>query len=438
MGNERDFATSYDAGEGWDGDSAGTATEIPRASDIATGKASTTTTTTTVETPPVRQTPDDDRIPDDDDDPDPGDTDDTEDGDEPEGTTTDDRVPDDETDEERQAREDADKKPKKRRSWKEEVRHRSEVRFRLSEERRLEEAARAKTREERQKLERELEDLRRQRAAAPTPTTPDATAAAAKADDIGEEPTWEKWVDQDGKSPDEFHRAHSAWMRKSIAAERDAKLAAAIDEAKAAGKAEAARELEVQRTQEREAAIEQDFITRRDDFFAKNPGIQELADKTIGDLKSEYLSMIITRHPAGMELYGYLANHPRQAQYFAEKIEPLLTQPFVTAIRRAESPVPLVSHLVQNPAEVRRIASLPPADALMALGTLVATLRPAGVTAPASQRPSAPVTNAAPPLRPVAGVRSGGDRKPDDKHPDQWTPADLERMRKDRQKVARR
>jgi hypothetical protein len=401
--------TPYATDSGWEGDSAG---EV-RASDEVRQEDRGTTTPTPPVTPPagVMDVADDDVVPGYE--APPADTDDDDPPEEP---------PADETDDEREAREAGEsKRQSKKRTWAE----------RQAEERRRV----AKIKDERVREERLLADLRRQRTELAATPAPDPKAAAAAVAPVGpdKEPSWEEYEDA-GKSLSEFFRDMRAWDN----AQSDAKITKAIDEARKAGREETVKELETRRAADREDKIASEFISRRDDYFAKNPGLLELGQRTIGDLQSPFLNTVVARHPAGMELYHYLAQHPTQARAFQEIVEPHLTQPFITAVRRAQNPVPLITHLVNNPAEAERISALQPADALFELGELVVTLRSNGAKPNASPRPAPAVTRAAPPLRQVAGRHSGPADDDDEKHPDEWSPADLERMRLKRNKQPRR
>lgn len=423
-----ELATAYDAGEGWEGDSAGSDL---RASDTAvadktpaktpTPPPATPDKTGKAGDPPELDVDDDDVLPDDE--REPQHAEDDEDEEPGEG----------ETDEEREAREaeergDTDRKPRKKETWKERQRRIATERANLSREtREMQERhdtlARAtqELEERHNKLRADLDTLEKQR----EKRGEEAPAAVAA---LGDEPTWEKY-DADGKSLDEFHRDHAAWMRKSIAAELDAKLSSEIEKARKAGEESTVKRLEEKQRADRELAIHNEFVERRDKYFAEHPGVFELGSRTIGDLNSRFLNTVVVRHPAGMKLYEYLARHPRQAEYFRDRIEPMITQPIIDVVRRSDDPTRLVAYFVSKPEEVRRLAALSPADALIALGELNASLRTSGVQ-PATSRSSAPlVTRAAPPLRSVAGRHSGrAERDDDEKHPDEWTPADAARI----------
>jgi hypothetical protein len=432
----RELIESYDAGDGWDGDSAGTDLRGSEVAKTETPKPPVTRPTraaTAVETPPAETET-------------PAETDDDLGEDDPADVEDDEAPGENETDSERQAREqrNADRqqardeqgrftKGKRSRSWHEEQRRRAAERFRLSEARRQEETELARIRGERERLERELAELRAK------PTTEKPAEKPAKTDADDPEPDYEQYVEA-GK-PEAFHKDHADWLRRTLFKERDEKLSAAIEEAKKAGKEEAAKELETRQAEAREQQLQQEFLTRRDAYFEKNPKVAKLGQQTIPDLRSAFLNTIVVRHPNGMQLYEYLARHPRQAYYFAEHLEPKMTQPFMTALRRADNPALLIGYLAQHPGEVDRLSGLPPADALLALGELNVTLRTAGESdTPTSRRPAPSVTNAAPPLRSVAGRSSGGGGSGTwrDKHPDEWTPADREQQRKDRLAARRR
>jgi hypothetical protein len=431
----QNFGASYDVGDGWEGDSGG---DEFRGADVKPDKserpASTTTPVARTETParapkgpsdapppPKLDVAEDDRIPDDDD----------EDAEQHAVEDEDEEQGEGDTDEERAERERVERESRRggKETWKERQRRIARERAELSEARRRDEELATKARQtvteletRKQTLERELADLQKQREKRGDPE-PEAVAAA------GDEPDWQKYEDE-GKTLNEFLRDHAAWLRKAVAAERDAKLTAAIEEARTAGQKEATEALQKQQRAERESQIRNEFVSRRDKYFEDNPGLYELGTRTIGDLNSPFLNTVVVRHPQGMKLYHYLAEHPRQARYFRDQIEPMMTQPFVDAIRQAEDPTPLITFLTTKPHEVRRLAALPPADALLALGELNVTLRPAGEHSATSRPVAPPVTRAAPPLRSVAGRQSRPVSRDDDEGSmDDMTPAQWEKRR---------
>ncbi|MBA3578940.1 MAG: hypothetical protein H0W42_03045 [Gemmatimonadaceae bacterium] len=413
MRSDLDIATPYVAEGGWEGDSAG---ELGRAE--------------TERTPAVEPgvATDDDVAEELEPDVEDADADEADEDGDSEGAAKDtDDVPDPEE-------ADESKRQGKKRTWA--ARQAEEKRrvARIKTERETEERTLTETRRQHEALKREIATLQTEReqrkAPAPEPIV------------VGEAPDWDTYQ-KDNKEFDEFMRDYTQWSKQSsladkqsVLAEATAKTSELLDQAREAGRTEAVKQLEERQSKEREQAIILEFQARRDDYFEKNPGVLDRGLETLKNLTSNTLTTIVQRHPNGMLLYDYLAHHPKQATAFQERIEPILTLPMMAAIKRSENPSTIVAYMTRNPAEVKRIADLPPADALMALGELNVTLRTGGVPQDASSRSAPRMTNAAPPLRHVAGRQLGTSDDRDEKHPDEWTQADWDRMRK--KKPARR
>lgn len=253
----------------------------------------------------------------------------------------------------------------------------------------------------------ELEALTREREARAREATPPAPPATPPTPPPAEDkPTWAAY-EAEGKSWDEYADARDAWHEQRL------------DRTRAQIREEAIAELQQQLASEQARAAEASVLRVYHDKLAQlkaaRPSFAEEAQEALGDVpQTPFLRDVVTRHPAGVEVYAYLVDHPDEARLLAD-LTPEATHAMMDAVSELADPTPLLAYWAERPDEFRRIRALPGRQALLALGALVASFqgpRTPGVnTGPPA--PSAALTTAPPPIRPVAGTRAvGSERRP--------------------------
>ena len=202
---------------------------------------------------------------------------------------------------------------------------------------------------------------------------------------------------EQGKEWDEFEKDQKAWFRSQLTRTR-ADAAHVVQQER--------QRLEERVLQERHAArdeaIRGQYSERLSAAHVKHPDFEALASNLDDIDASPGMMGLFMLHPQGPELLYHLAQHPDEARVLAAP--GALSEPILELARSSEDPTPLLSHLAQHEADLRKIAGLPPAHAYVALARLLARLEGAhGSPSRAS------VSQATPPIRPVGGgSRSAG------------------------------
>jgi hypothetical protein len=221
--------------------------------------------------------------------------------------------------------------------------------------------------------------------------------AEQAAKDAPKKPTWAQFS-EDGKTWDEYQDARDEWVRGEAKADAKRELETAQKTERERREADAART-----RGEQEARAHAERIAKARE---SHPDFDEVLE-SLGELdehgepvtpQTPFLRDVVVKHEQGQEILYYFGKHPEHCAALASLP---LTNSMMTAVRETESPTALLSWLATNPKDVRRIANLSPASALVALGRVTAQLDGAKTGSP----PAASVTRAKPPIRPVGGSR---------------------------------
>jgi hypothetical protein len=250
--------------------------------------------------------------------------------------------------------------------------------------------------------EREREQKRAARTEPAKPAAdkvPDTPAEAAKLEVADGQPDWDQY-EEAGKTFSEYQKDLRKFFREE-----------AVREARLAAKSEVTSLLATNREQDlanREAAAED---ARRDAAVAKYPDWAEKIAENLSDVEqTPFMTTVVRRHPAGMDLLYQLAENPAEAKILATLP---MTRPMMDVVKESPDPAPILLYFARHPEEHDRIAHLDPPRQLLALGRLSATLSPDEGAKTGSPSPAPPVTSAKPPIRPVGATRSTGGSKDD-------------------------
>jgi hypothetical protein len=261
-------------------------------------------------------------------------------------------------------------------------------------------------------IERSIAARKAELAALESGETERATARAAKTEtkplepepvSADDEPDWDTY-EAEGKSFTEFQKAHSRWLRETVSAEATARANKTADERVAQERARA-----------EEVAIRARFDARLEQMIEAHPDFEELA-KSLDDVDGEtvretpFIKAVVFNHPKGAEFLYHLASYPNEALILSSLP---MTRPIMDAVKASSDPTALLSFFAQNQEEHARIAGLPPASALLALGRLTAELSVSGAKN-GSPAQTPPITTAKPPIRPIGTTRSAGASRGDD------------------------
>lgn len=232
-----------------------------------------------------------------------------------------------------------------------------------------------------------LDALKREKETIAKPAEGEAKPKPTTDDEI---PVWSKWEEDDKGTFDEFLAARDAALLKK-----------------------AKQELEQAQESERRVAATRQFAEahakRIDKIQTEHPDFLEKVKTNLADVPSSPLvDLVVQHHENGPELLYHFANNPDEARV-AATLRP--SRPIADAIMHSDAPVELFSYFAQNPAECERLSKLHPASALVALGELKVQLKGAKNGSP-STVPT--VSNAKPPIRPVASAHKPTSKAPDD------------------------
>ena len=270
----------------------------------------------------------------------------------------------------------------------------------------------------RRAFDTEEADRQRRRATVKVETdTPATPAEAAKVDPADGEPDWDNY-EEAGKTFSQYQKDHSAWLRKVMTAEADARAERKAGEILSAERERMMAVADVARQEARLDAIK-----------AKKPDFEERVAANLDDVpQTPFMAAVVRNHAAGYELLDYLADHPAEAQILATF---QWTRPMMDAVKASPDPTPLLSYWANHPQAQARVAHLEPVPALMALGRLAAELSGPGANT-GSPRQTPPVTAAKPPIRPLGATRSATDASRDEDEPEfgpAYVKRELERQR---------
>ena len=256
----------------------------------------------------------------------------------------------------------------------------------------------------RRAFEAEEADRERKRYARPAPEkadekVPDSPAEAAKLDLAEGQPDWDEYEAR-GETFSKYQKDLSAFYK-----------AESVKEARREATSVVTSLLSKAKEQDLAAAEEAREESRRQSAIQKYPDWEEKIAANLADVpQTPFMTTVVRRHEAGMELLYQLAEHPAEAKILATLP---MTRPIIDAVREAPDPAPLLLYFARNPEEHSRIAHLDPPRQLLALGRLVAHLSDEGAKN-GSPSPTPPVTSARPPIRPVGATRSAGGARGDD------------------------